>query len=224
VIRAVEEVGRGAPSFDKIRTFYNHPGFIEPMAEATRAAIEVIPRERRSTTRLVFTAHSIPVSMARQCAYELQLADASKLIATGAGHPDHLLAYQSRSGPPQVPWLEPDILDVLHDLRRDGVTDVVVVPVGFISDHMEVLFDLDTEAAEVAQSLGLHLHRVPTVGTHSTFVRMIRELIEERMTQNPDRRSLGNRGPNHDICPAGCCLIGATGRPKSAAVQSAMAG
>jgi protoporphyrin/coproporphyrin ferrochelatase len=216
VIRAVEEVGEGAPAFDKTRTFYNHPGFIEPMVELTRAAIEAIPTGRRQTTRLVFTAHSIPLSMARHCAYDLQLADSAMLIAKGAGHPEHQLAYQSRSGPPQVPWLEPDILDVLHDLQQDGATDVVVVPVGFISDHMEVLFDLDTEAAEVSERLGLHLHRVPTVGVHPTFIRMIRNLIEERMTQDPERRSLGNRGPNHDICPINCCLIGATGRPQPA--------
>ncbi|MBX3070715.1 MAG: ferrochelatase [Thermomicrobiales bacterium] len=216
--RALAEVGDGAPEFDKVRTFYNHPGFIEPMTELTRQAFAGIPADRLPTTRLIFTAHSIPESMARHCAYELQLAEASRLIAEGAGFPIHQLAYQSRSGPPQVPWLEPDILDVLADVVKDGVTDAVVVPVGFISDHMEILFDLDTEALETAESLGLHFHRVPTVGVHRRFVRMIRELVQERMTANPVRPSVGKRGPTHDICPVNCCLLGAGARNAGAQI------
>ena len=209
VIRALETLGAETPVFDKLRVFYNHPGYINPMIARTRAALDQIPGERRDATRLVFTAHSIPLGMARHCAYESQLREASRLIAGGAGVADHLLAYQSRSGPPQVPWLEPDILDVLVALRDEGATDVVVVPVGFISDHMEILFDLDTEARETAAELGLNLLRAQTVGTDPVFVRMIRDLIVERMTASPARPALGSRGPSHDVCPLHCCLIGA---------------
>lgn len=216
VIRAIEAVGPEAPVFDKLRVFYNHPGFINPMIELTAVALAPIPAERRETSRLIFTAHSIPLAMARHCAYETQLSEASRLIAEGAGFPDHQIAYQSRSGPPHVPWLEPDILGVLDEVRAEGATDVLIAPVGFISDHMEVLFDLDTEAKERAQELGLGFTRVATVGTHPAFITMIRQLIEERMTANPVRLAVGRRGPNHDICPVNCCLIGAT-RPSAAA-------
>ena len=207
VIRALETLDAETPAFDKLRVFYNHPGFINPMVARTRTALDQIPAERRHATRLVFTAHSIPLAMARHCAYEAQLREASRLIAGGVGVENHRLAYQSRSGPPQVPWLEPDILDVLAALRDDGATDVVVVPVGFISDHMEILFDLDTEARETAANLGLNLVRAQTVGTDPAFVRMIRDLIVERTTVSPERPALGNRGPSHD-CPLHCCLIG----------------
>ncbi|CAN5788260.1 ferrochelatase [soil metagenome] len=220
VLRAKEAVGPGAPEFDKIRVFYNHPGFIGPMAQLTSQTMERIPLGRKPTTRLVFTAHSIPNSMARHCAYELQLSEASRLIAKLSGLPEHQIAYQSRSGPSHVPWLEPAILDTLRKLRAIGATDVVIVPVGFISDHMEVLFDLDTEAQEEARNAGLHLHRVPTVGTHPDFVRMIRDLVLERCTQLPDRPALGTRGPNHDICPANCCLIGESARPTLVQMES----
>jgi protoporphyrin/coproporphyrin ferrochelatase len=216
VIRALDALETDRPAFDKLRVFYNHPGFIEPMISRTRSALDDIPAERRATTRLIFTAHSIPLSMARQCAYEVQLREASRLVAAGVGFSDHIIAYQSRSGPPQVPWLEPEILDVLKIVHGDGATDVVVVPIGFISDHMEVLFDLDTEAKELAAELGLNLVRAGTVGTDPRFIRMIRDLIVERMTADPERPALGSRGPNHDICPLNCCLIGSSGRPPTA--------
>ncbi len=210
IIRACDSVGEGVPQFDKIRVFYNHPGYIETMIERKNAALREIPDERRAEARLIFTAHSIPESMARQCAYELQLREASRLVA--GENVAVQIAYQSRSGPPHVAWLEPDILDALDDLAREGVRDVVLVPIGFISDHMEVLFDLDLEASERAEGLGLNLVRAGTAGVHPAFVRMIRELVVERMTENPERPSLGGRGSSHDICPLNCCLIGA-GRP-----------
>jgi len=218
VLRAVAEVGEGAPEFDKLRGFYNHPGFIEPMIARTRAALEQIPENRRESAALLFSAHSIPLSMARGCAYEVQLREASQLISEGLGRRSWQIVYQSRSGPPQVPWLEPDICEVLPELARQGVTDIVCVPVGFISDHMEVLFDLDTEAKAVADDLGINFIRAATVGTDPQFVRMIRELILERMTANPERRALGRRGPTHDICPLNCCLSGAERRPDKAVV------
>lgn len=205
--RAAEAVGPDAPVLDKLRLFYNHPGFIAAMIDRKNSALREIPEERRATARLIFTAHSVPLSMARRSAYELQLREATRLVA-GEDVPFQL-AFQSRSGPPQVPWLEPDILDVLDDLARDGVLDVVLVPIGFISDHMEVLFDLDHEAKERAAALGINLVRAGTAGVHPAFVGMIRDLMVERMTVNPERPALGDRGPNHDFCPANCCLLGA---------------
>jgi ferrochelatase len=209
VMRALEALGETSMRFDKIRVFYNHPGFIEPMAASVRDALASIPDDRRAGAEVVFTAHSIPLSMARGSAYERQLREACRLIAERAGTDRYRLAWQSRSGPPQVPWLEPDILDELEDMHRSGVRDVVVVPIGFISDHLEVLYDLDVEAQELADSLGMAMIRVPSVGTHPQFVAMIRELIEERMTANPERRFLGAYGPSHDICPINCCQLGA---------------
>ncbi len=137
-----------------------------------------------------------------------QLEEASRLVAEGAGRRDWSLVYQSRSGPPQAPWLEPDILDHLEERAVAGVTDVAIVPIGFISDHMEVLFDLDVEAAEKAEELGINMVRAATVGTAAPFVGMIRELILERMTARPERRALGAQGPSHDVCPVDCCLPG----------------
>jgi ferrochelatase len=186
------------------------------MIELTAAGMAQVPEKRRQSTRLFFTAHSVPESMARQCAYQLQFREAAQLIAAGAGVNAHSLAYQSRSGSPHSPWLEPDILDEMRRVKHEGATDVVIVPVGFISDHMEVMFDLDTEAKELADELELGFVRVPTVGTHPRFVAMIRELIVERMSESPERPALGRRGPSHDICPANCCLLGAE-RPLAAA-------
>jgi ferrochelatase len=214
VMRAVDRLGVTDMRFDKIRVFYNHPGFIAPMARRLRAALASFPADRRDRAAVVFTAHSIPLAMARGCAYERQIGEASRLVAEEAGVSPYQIAWQSRSGPPQSPWLEPDILDVLNELRRQGVADVVVVPVGFISDHLEVLYDLDYEAQERAKALGLTMLRVPAVGTDPEFVAMIRELIEERITANPFRRFLGAYGPSHDVCPINCCQPGQT-RPAS---------
>src|SRR5215218_1152215 len=208
VAQALEAIGEQDMRFDKIRVFYNHPGFVEPMARRVRDALDSLPRDRRDAAEVVFTAHSIPVSMARSSAYERQLREASRLVAALAGAARYRLAWQSRSGPPQVPWLEPDILDELDRLHASGVEDVVVVPIGFISDHLEVLFDLDVEAQNRAQELGMNMIRVATVGTDPVFVAMIRELIEERLQENPERRFLGELGPGHDVCPVDCCQLG----------------
>jgi ferrochelatase len=187
------EVGEGAPQVEKLRVFYNHPGFIEPMVERTREALHRLPAERRDTAALVFTAHSIPLTMARNCDYEKQFLEASRLVAEGVGVEELKLAYQSRSGPPSQPWLGPDILEVIETLRGG---DIVVVPIGFLSDHIEVLYDLDEEAKNKAAELGVNLVRAGTVGTHPRFVRMIRELVEERM---------GQFGPSQEVCPPDCC-------------------
>lgn len=213
VIRASETVGEGVPVFDKLRVFYNHPGFIEPMIEKTQQALEQFAAEVRQDVHLVFTAHSIPMGMVRHSDYVTQLEEACRLVAERIGTANYKLVYQSRSGPPHVPWLEPDICDYLSAIHQEGVGNVVIVPIGFISDHMEVMFDLDTEAQQLADELGIRLVRAETVGTHPMFIEMIRELIIERMTANPERRFLGTRGANHDICPLNCCLKGEGGRP-----------
>lgn len=203
--RAVSGV-EDAPLFDKLRVYYNHPGFIEPMIENVRAAYAQIPAERHATTRLIFTTHSVPLTMAQHSDYVPQFEEASKLVARGAGIESYTLAYQSRSGAPHIPWLEPDISEVLDAVKAEGASDVVIVPIGFISDHMEVLFDLDTEARDHCAAIGLGCVRAATVGVHPAFISMIRELIMERMTENPTRRFMGERGANHDICPVDCCL------------------
>ena len=213
--KAQAVVGAGAPEVEKLRVFYNHPGFIEPTVENVRRAWEQIREDRRSTAPFVFTAHSIPQAMAVGCAYEEQLREVCRLVAESLNLQNWSLVYQSRSGPPSQPWLEPDILKYLSDLKAEGITDVVIAPVGFISDHMEVLYDLDTEARQHCETIGLNMVRAATVGTHPSFIRMIRELILERMGSETPRRSLGTRGPSHDLCPTDCCLQGAgmAGRP-----------
>ena len=216
--RAREVVGEGAPQVDKLRVFYNHPGFVAPNVENLQAALAAIPAERRDAAHVAFTAHSIPLSMATNCDYQAQLLETCRLVAEGAQAKRWQLVFQSRSGSPAQPWLEPDICEHLRELKRAGASDVVVAPVGFISDHMEVLYDLDTEARQVSDEIELNMIRAATVGTHPAFVKMIRELVVERVTHDPVRRSLGTRGVKEDICPADCCLMGA-GRP--AAVQAA---
>jgi ferrochelatase len=157
--------------------------------------------------------------MAGGCDYEKQLTETCRLVAESAGHERWRLVYQSRSGPPSQPWLAPDICEHLRQLKQEGETDVVVAPVGFISDHMEVLYDLDTEARQVAGELGLNMVRAATVGTHPDFVSMIRELINERLDPSTPRRALGAFPPGHDFCPADCCLPGAAQRPTSAGLR-----
>jgi ferrochelatase len=205
-------VGAGAPRVDKLRAFYNHPGFIEPMVDRVREALTKFSSDRHADTELVFTAHSIPQAMANGCRYVAQLEESCRLVAEAIGHSRYRLVYQSRSGPPQQPWLEPDVNDYLRELAGRGVRDVVVVPIGFISDHMEVLYDLDTEARQLADALGINFVRAGTVGTHPRFVRMIRELIIERLEPGAPKLALGQFGPSHDVCPADCCPSGMPAR------------
>ncbi len=192
---------------DKLRVYFNHPGFLEPMVESLSLALSGIDSARRSSTHVLFSAHSIPMNMAERCRYEVQLREASRLIAEGAGVRAWRLVYQSRSGAPNQPWLEPDVGEVLREIAAGGdASDVIVVPVGFISDHMEVLYDLDIEAQSLAKELGITLHRARTVGCHPRFVQMIAELIEERLSIAPTRLAWGDLGPSHDVCPEDCCL------------------
>ena len=144
--------------------------------------------------------------MADTCDYVKQLHETSRLVAASVGAPSWRMVYQSRSGPPSQPWLEPDLCDVLRKLAAaQSAKDVVVVPLGFVSDHVEVVYDLDIQARGVCQQLGLNMIRAATVGTHPRFVRMIRELIDERLADHPVRLSLGDLGPSHDVCPPDCC-------------------
>ena len=203
---AREVVGTGAPAIEKIRGFFNHPLFIQATIERVGEAFQEIAPDRRSQAELVFTAHSIPLSMASVCNYVRELQEAAQLIATGVAHTPGRLAYQSRSGPPEQPWLEPDIGIVLRELaQRNSAPDVIIMPLGFLSDHMEVLYDLDTEAADLARELGLKLHRAATVGTHPKFVRMLRDLIAERVEGLRERPTVGESRPRPDVCASDCC-------------------
>jgi len=206
--RAREAVGEAAPRVDKLRVFYNHPGFIAANADRVRDALEQVPADRRGAAHLAFTAHSLPSAMAEGCRYVEQLTETCRLVAEAIGvGPDRWqLVYQSRSGRPTDPWLEPDIVDHLRTLGGRGVADVVVHPVGFLSDHMEVLYDLDNEARRACDATGLNMVRAGTVGMHPAFVAMIGELIEERVRGSSDRRAIGRLGPSHDVCPVDCCL------------------
>jgi len=206
IAKAQAEVGERATQIDKLRVFFNHPGFIEPMIDRVKNAFAAIPSGRREKAGLLYTAHSIPMSMANNCRYVAQLDEACRLVSAGVGRSDSRLVYQSRSGPPTQPWLEPDVNDAIRDLASQGVRDLVVVPIGFISDHMEVLYDLDTESLDLCKELGINMVRAGTVGTHPRFVTMIRELIDERLTDTPNRLAIGTMGPSHDVCPTDCCL------------------
>lgn len=201
----------GAPEIDKVRAFYDHPGFVEPFAAATRAALE----ELGASSHVVFTAHSIPQSMAATSDYEAQLREAARLVIERVGEPAWSLAWQSRSGPPHIPWLEPDINDELERLASDGVDRVVLVPIGFVSDHMEICWDLDVQAAETAAAQGITLRRVSAPGTvpDQAFIGMWADLIEERIAVESDpaaastvaRQALGTLEVRPDVCPGDCC-------------------
>lgn len=199
------EVGERAPVVDKLRPFFDHPGFIEPMTENVTVALAALPAPLRTGAPLVFSAHSIPSAQAALCDYEAQLREASRLVAAraGQGHP-WALVYQSRSGPPSQPWLEPDVRDHLGALAADGARAAVLVPIGFVTDHVEVIYDLDIQAAATASSLGMEVVRAATVGTAPAFVTMIRELIAER-TEDAPRRALGTLPPRPLSCAPGCC-------------------
>jgi len=202
IVDAQATVGPGAPSVDKLRAFYNHPLFIEANVDRVREALARLGSS--AAPQIVFTAHSVPESMAENCDYVRQLKETSRLIADAVGIQDWQLVYQSRSGSPTQPWLGPDICDHLRSLNNLGVSDVVVAPIGFVSDHMEVIYDLDVKAQKVAEEIGLKMVRATTVGAHPSFVRMIRELIMERMDRI-EPRALGTEGPGHDVCPMDCC-------------------
>jgi ferrochelatase len=207
IYSARDAAGPDAPVCDKMRVFYNHPEFIAANVERIRASLNELSQAGRNSFHIAFTAHSIPISMAAGCDYQKQLRETCRLIAEDLEiETDRwALVYQSRSGRPEDPWLEPDILDHCKAIRDQGVRHLIIHPVGFLSDHMEVLYDLDDEAARVCRELGIEMVRAATVGTHPRFVRMLGELIQERIRHEPSRRAIGQYGPNHDVCPMNCC-------------------
>jgi ferrochelatase len=210
----------GAPEIDKLRAFFNHPGFVEATEERLRDALAQLPAGVRQNVQIIYTAHSIPIAMANTCDYVRQLEEVRKVVSARLGFANHALVYQSRSGAPGQPWLEPDILDHLRAAKaRNLASAVVLAPISFISDHMEVLYDLDIEAQQLCDSLSLPMARAKTVGVHPKFIAMIRELIVERINPNSERRALGSLGGRQDICAEDCCPAPkrppGTGRPGS---------
>jgi ferrochelatase len=203
---ARDHVGPTAPQVDKVRLFWNHPRFVAAWVDRVKAALSEVSHHPGSDAELIFTAHSIPLAMAETCQYETQLKEVCRLVAEACGVDRWQLAYQSRSGPPHQPWLEPDILDVLQSRASAGDgSPMVIAPIGFLSDHMEVLFDLDEEARQSCAELGLSYVRAATVGVHPEFIRMICDLVEERLEPGSPRPVLGTLGPAPDQCREGCC-------------------
>lgn len=202
---ARQALGRDAPVVDKIRPFFNHPGFVDAMAQRVREALSSFDEPERSAAKVLFTAHSIPSAMAVGCRYVEQLQEASALVSDRVGTADWELVFQSRSGPPSQPWLVPDVCDRLRDLRGVAVPRVCVAPIGFLSDHLEVLFDLDVEAKEVARAAGIDFVRAATVGAHPAFVSCVCDLIGERVGGGAARAGIGVFPPLPDKCPADCC-------------------
>jgi ferrochelatase len=206
ISRAQNEIGPGAPEIDKLRPFFNHPGFVEATEDRLRDALRNLPADARQNVQIVYSAHSIPLSMAHTCDYVRQLEEVRQLVSASLGVKNDALVYQSRSGAPGQPWLEPDILDHLREVKaRDQASAVVLAPISFISDHMEVLYDLDVEARQLCDSLSLPMARAKTVGVHPKFIAMIRELILERTSAGAERRALGSLGPRQDVCEENCC-------------------
>lgn len=216
IAAAQQQVGQGAPVVDKVRMAFNHPGYIETMTDRVAEALRSADWQANDVLA-IFTAHSIPQGMADRCSYAEQFHEASRLVAAAAGLMDWQLAYQSRSGPPSQPWLEPDVGDAIVAAATQGKRRVLLTPIGFVSDHMEVLYDLDDEAAKIGREHGVEVVRAATAGTHPRFVRMIRELVVERITNAAERPSLGDFGASHDVCPVDCCQ---SGRPAPGAAPA----
>jgi ferrochelatase len=200
IARVRERLGPECPVFHKLRTFFNHRLFIEAAADRVSEALA-----QAQGAALLFTAHSIPVSMAASSPYVTQLTEACRLVCERIGRTDWELVYQSRSGPPGQPWLEPDVNVRLRQLAASGVRTVVAAPIGFLSDHMEVVYDLDTEARATAADAGITLVRAGTVGTHPSFLECVRQLVLERLGHAADRRADGAMGASPNVCEGECC-------------------
>jgi len=176
-VTARAQVPAGAPAVVYVAPWSDQPGFLDACGAHCRAALDGVPAERRAAAPLVFTAHSVPVGMAAASPYAQQLEAAARAVAARLGHARWQIAYQSRSGSPQDPWLEPDVCDVVRALARDGARDVVVAPIGFVCDHVEVLYDLDVEARAAARAAGVDFHRAAAVNDHPAFVAMLADLV-----------------------------------------------
>ena len=209
----------GAPRLDRLRQYFNHPGFVEPFVDATLASFAELPEDVRDGAHFVFVTHSVPTAMndgsgPEGGAYVAQHISVMQEIvhrvrSEVGSRPQHELVYCSRSGAPHIPWLEPDVNDHLEVLARDGVKAVVMIPIGFVSDHMEVIYDLDTEAMETAEKLGMTAVRAATPGVDPRFVAMARDLFVERATtergQTPEQLSVGDIPAWPALCAVGCC-------------------
>jgi len=219
---ALEQTGLGDRiQIDKVRQFFDHPGFVEPFVDGLRTAVaDFVERGiDRGAIRILFSTHSIPTADAERSgprdrdfgeggAYAAQHRAVAEVVVREAGVDiPWQLVYQSRSGPPSQPWLEPDVNDVVAGFAQEGVEAVIIVPLGFVSDHMEVLWDLDTEAAEAAEAHGMAVIRTPTPGTHPAYVRGLVDLVLERVNGTPteERSALTPFGPWYDVCRPGCC-------------------
>ncbi len=194
------EVGARAPLIEKLRLFFDHPLFVEAQANSVTAALARLPEARRAAAAVVGTAHSIPLTMAHGSGYAAQLAETLRLVRARSGCTARWdLAWQSRSGPPSVPWLEPSIEDRLAALAGEGVRDVVLLPIGFVLENLEVTYDLDVQATAAARTLGVETVRAATVGTTPELVRMARLLVEERSSATPGVLAAG--------CAPECCKV-----------------
>jgi protoporphyrin/coproporphyrin ferrochelatase len=217
--RARAAAGASAPAVTKIPPYYRHPAFISCFCDAARNALDALPAGLRDDAELVFTAHSVPESMAAASgpaggAYPAQLAETAKRVAAALGHRRWRLAYSSRSGPPAVRWLGPDVNDCLAELAQGGARAVAIVPIGFVSDHMEVIYDLDIEAAQTARRLSLCMTRAKTPGSDPRFVAMITALARDFAAAGPGDAA-GQLGPGAlSSCSQNCC---GTGPDRSAA-------
>lgn len=226
IARARTAFGAGAPELVKLRQYFDHPLLIAAFADAVAAARQELPAERRAAARLVFTAHSIPIAADAAAGpaadgghlYSRQVAEAARLVAAATGFTDYDVVWQSRSGPPQVPWLDPDIVDHLDELGAKRVEAVIVCPVGFVSDHLEVIWDLDNEAAQKAAELGMAFARARTPGTDPRFARLVVELLSEHLADAAPRR-LGEV-PGYGCTPDGApCFIGCCALPSRGTAQ-----
>jgi protoporphyrin/coproporphyrin ferrochelatase len=188
------EVGPDAPAVEKLRPFFDHPGFVAANRECLEAAVEEVAPDRRDAAPILFSAHSIPLAMSRGCDYARQLARVVSRVSENLPNSTRLV-YQSRSGRPAEPWLEPDVLDTLRELAAAGARDLIIAPIGFVSDHMEVVYDLDVEARALARELGVNLVRARTAGSRRRFVTMVAEMVEERL----------DRGQPGEACAPDCC-------------------
>jgi protoporphyrin/coproporphyrin ferrochelatase len=226
-VATVSRSGVEVPRLDRLRHYFNHPGFVEPMVDATLTALADLSDPSRRDAHVLFVTHSIPESMNDTSgpsggAYVAQHRAVAEEIGerirqeTGHRYPTELV-FCSRSGPPQVPWLEPDVNDRVAELAELGVGGVVVVPIGFVSDHMEVIYDLDTEAKATAEKVGVEFARAATAGLDPRFVAMVRDLLLERSAVerglDTQRATVGGQAPSWDLCPAGCCRNLRAARP-----------
>jgi len=214
IAAALEQPEAAGLQIDKLRVFYNHPDLIAVLAEQVGKALANFSTAARDGVHVAFTAHSIPLGMSSTSDYEKQLRESCRLVAEQLELPESRwkLVYQSRSGRPQDPWLEPDILDHLREAKSTGIDHVVISPIGFLSDHMEVLYDLDDEARRFCNEHAIQMVRASTPGNHPRFVSMIRKLIQERV-HGAKRECVGQFPANHDVCPLDCCPAPAPVRP-----------